>query len=113
MARILKNVPSGYKVDFTVNSNDQSYNLLCSFEFDTHYKNKKFKKMTVDKIDEKFLNTDNPNTFIELFSDYYKSKKNNMDYLVIKTVNPATNITKIFFINEDNIKLLIQKIEEF
>lgn len=113
MARILKNVPSEYKVDFTVSSNDQLYDLLCSFEFDTHYKNKKFKKMTVDKMDEKFLNTDNPNTFIELFSDYYKSKKNNMDYLVIKTVNPATNITKIFFINEDNIKLLIQKIEEF
>lgn len=83
-------------IEFVVTSKDNKYTLLSTFNFGKKFHKKKFKGMTVDKINSVYLNESDQ--YLQIFSEFCRFENIDKEYLVIKAKN-KDGIDKIFLID--------------
>lgn len=83
-------------IEFIVNSGDDRYTLLSTFNLGKKFNKKKFKGMTVDKINSVFLSESDQ--YLQIFSEFCRFNNIDKEYLIIKSRN-KDGINKIFFID--------------
>ena len=88
-----------YAIEFVVTSKDEKYTILSTFNFGTKFPRKKFKGMTIDKINNTFLS--DSDQYLQIFSEFCHFENTDKEYLIIKGKN-KDNINKIFFMDSTN-----------
>ena len=83
-------------VEFVMISGEDKYTLLSTFDFGVNFKKRKFKGMTIDKINSVYLNESDQ--YLQMFSEFCHFDNIDKEYLIIKAKN-KDNINKLFFID--------------
>ena len=83
-------------VEFVVLSGEDKYTILSTFDFGTKFKKRKFKGMTIDKINSVYLNESDQ--YLQVFSEFCRFDNIDKEYLIIKGKN-KDNIDKLFIID--------------
>lgn len=83
-------------IEFVVVSGEDKYTLLSTFDFGVNFKKRKFKGMTIDKINSVYL--DESDQYLQMFSEFCRFDNIDKEYLVIKAKN-KDNTNKLFFID--------------
>lgn len=95
IAKVSKDM-STCAIEFLAKSGDNTYNLLCTFNFSQNFNRKKFKGMTIKKINDKFLKESDQ--YLQLFIEYARFTNIDKEYLVIKAKN-KDYIDKLFLLD--------------
>ena len=83
-------------VEFVVVSGEDKYTMLSTFDFGTKFKKRKFKGMTIDKMNSVYLNESDQ--YLQIFSEFCRFDNIDKEYLIIKGKN-KDNIDKLFIID--------------
>ena len=83
-------------VEFVVVSGEDKYTILSTFNFGTKFKKRKFKGMTIDKMNSVYLNESDQ--YLQVFSEFCRFDNIDKEYLIIKGKN-KDNINKLFIID--------------
>jgi hypothetical protein len=83
-------------VEYIVVSGDEKYTLLSTFNFGQKFNKKKFKGMTIERINSTFLNE--ADQYLQIFSEYCRFSNIDKDYLIIKGKN-KDGINKFFLLD--------------
>lgn len=83
-------------VEFVVVSGEDKYTILSTFNFGTKFKKRKFKGMTIDKMNSVYL--DESDQYLQVFSEFCRFDNIDKEYLIIKGKN-KDNINKLFIID--------------
>jgi len=97
-------------IEFLVTDGENKYTLLSTFNFGRKFHKKKFKGMTVDKINSVYLNE--ADQYLQIFSEFCRFANIDKEYLVIKAKN-KDGIDKIFLIDGTNRIEFETMIEEY
>jgi hypothetical protein len=85
-----------YAIEFLINRKDDKYSLLTTFNMEKKFNKRKFKKISIDKINDNFLKE--PDQYLQVFTEFAKIVNMDKEYLIIKGKN-KDNIDKLFFID--------------
>lgn len=83
-------------IEFVVVSGEDKYTLLSTFDFGVNFKKRKFKGMTIDKMNSVYLNESDQ--YLQVFSEFCRFNNIDKEYLIIKGKN-KDNINKLFIID--------------
>ena len=83
-------------IEFVVLSGENKYTLLGTFNLGMKFSRKKFKGMTIDKLNNIFLN--DSDQYLQMFSEFCRFDNVDKDYLIIKGKN-KNGINKIFLLD--------------
>lgn len=83
-------------IEFVINDGKEKYTMLSTFNFGKKFNKKKFKGMTIDKINSVYLNE--ADQYLQIFSEFCRFNNIDKEYLIIKGKNKE-GINKIFFID--------------
>lgn len=97
-------------IEFLVTDGENKYTLLSTFNFGKKFHKKKFKGMTVDKINSVYLNESDQ--YLQIFSEFCRFENIDKEYLVIKAKN-KDGIDKIFLVDGTNRVEFETMIEEY
>jgi hypothetical protein len=85
-----------YAIEFAVISGENKYIILSTFNLGKKFSRKKFKGMTIDKINDTFLQ--DSDQYLQIFSEFCRFDNMDKDYLIIKGKN-KNGTNKIFMLD--------------